>query len=69
MSQSHIKDTVDESSRFMHFHAGIIASCIEDGIKLDGDAIYHLKATIAICRAALKGEALRGADVYNEAMK
>ena len=69
VSESHIKDTGDESSRNMHFHAGIIASCIEDGIELDGDAVYHLKATIAICKAALKGEALKGADVYNKAMK
>ena len=69
MTESHIKNTADESPKFMHFHAGIIASCIADGIELDEDAVYHLKATIAICKAALKGEALKGADVYNEAIK
>ena len=69
MSESHIEVCIGGSTRTMHFHAGIVASCIEDGIKLDGDAVYHLRATIAICKAALKGEALKGADVYNEAMK
>jgi len=69
MTESHIKSSADMSSKTLHFHAGIIASCIADGIELDKDAVYHLKATVAICKAALQGEALKGADVYNEAIK
>ena len=69
MTESHIKNTADESPKVMHFHAGIIASCIEDGIKLDRNAVYHLKACVAICKAALQGKALKGADVHNEAIK
>ncbi len=67
--QPTIHDAINSSPGTMHLHATIIAACISDGGELDEVGTHNLKAVIAICKAALEGRALRGADVYNATLK